>query len=213
MTQITTTSLSLKNTIADDTIAAIGNAGKLQIRTSGGSSLLCEFTLGTPFGTKNTGTGVITGSGTPILATASGTGTAAIARYTTSGGTTVIETNIGLGAINFTANASTDTITAPYANYSNGDFVEFAGTSLPSGITAGTKYQVGDIADVGLATCNFRLYKDCALIDITTAGSGTMTVNDKAGVELNVGSPTVPSLAVTTGQVISIGSITINPPL
>lgn len=213
MTQITTTSLSLKNTIADSIISAIGNAGKLQIRTSGGSTLLCEFTLATPFGTKNASTGVITGGGTPILATASGTGTAAVARYTTSGGTTVLETNIGLGSIPFTVNTSTDVVTAPYANYANGDFVTFTGASLPAGITASTQYEIGDIADVGLITCNFKLYRNRALVDITTSGSGTITVNDNAGVQLNVGSPTVPSLAVSTGQVISIGSITINPPL
>lgn len=213
MTQLTTTSLALKNTIADSIISVIGNAGKLQIRTPGGSSLLCEFTLGTPFGTKDSGTGIITGGSTPILATASGTGTAAVARYTDSAGTTVLETNVGLGAINFTVNTSTDTVTAPYANYSNGDFVTFTGSSLPAGITAATQYEVGDIADVGLVTCNFRLYRNRALVDITTAGSGTMTVNDNAGVQLNVGLPTVPSLAVTAGQFISIGSIVINPPL
>jgi len=213
MTQLTTTSLALKNTIADSIISAIGNAGKLQIRTSGGASLLCEFTLATPFGTKNASTGVITGGGTPILATASGTGAAAVARYTDSGGTTVLETNVGLGGISFTVNTTTDIVTAPYANYSNGDFVTFTGTSLPTGITAGVQYEIGDILDVGLATCNFRLYRNRVAVDISTAGSGTITVNDNAGVQLNVGSPTVPSLAVSTGQVISIGSITINPPL
>lgn len=213
MTQLTTTSLALKNTIADSIISTIGNAGKLQIRTSGGSALLCEFTLGTPFGTKNSSTGVITGGGTPILATTSGTGTAAVARYTDSGGTTVLETNVGLGAINFTVNTGTDVVTAPYANYSNSDFVTFTGASLPAGITAATQYEVGDIADIGLVTCNFRLYRNRALVDITTAGSGTMTVNDNTGVQLNVGTPVLPSLAITTGQVISIGSIVINPPL
>lgn len=212
MTQLTTISTALKNVYADGTIATIGNAGKLQIRTSGGTTLLCEFTLGTPLGTKDAGTGIITGSGTPLLATASGTGTAAVARYTTSGGTTVIETNVGLGAINFTVNPSTDTVTAPYANYSNGDFVVFTGATLPGGITAATQYEVGDIADVGLVSCSFRLYRNRALVDITSTGSGTMTVNDNAGLQLNTGSPTVPSLVVTTGQVISIGSITINPP-
>jgi len=213
MTQLTTTSLTLKNTIADSIISAIGNAGRLQIRTSGGSALLCEFTLGTPFGTKDSGTGIITGSGTPILATASGTGTAVVARYTTSGGTTVLETNIGLGAIPFTVNTSTDIVTAPYANYSNGDFVTFSGAGLPTGITAGLQYEVGDLTDGGLATCNFKLYRNRAVVDITSSGSGTITVNDNAGVQLNVGSPTIPSLAVSTGQVISIGSIVINPPL
>lgn len=213
MTQVTTTSLALKNSIADSIISSIGNAGKLQIRTSGGSTLLCEFTLATPFGTKNASTGVITGGGTPILATASGTGTAAVARYTNSAGDLVLETNVGLGAISFTVNTTTDVVTAPYANYSNGDFVTFTGTSLSTGISAGVQYEVGDILDVGLATCNFRLYRNRAAVDISTTGSGTMTVNDNAGVQLNVGSPSIPSLALSNGQVISIGSITINPPL
>lgn len=209
MTLIISTSLPLKLDLADAVIAKIGNAGKLQLRTSGGTTLLCEFTLGTPFGTKDNGTGVITGSGTPITQTAVGTGTAAIARYCNSAGTTVIETNVGLSDLNITVDTGTDVITAPYHNYPNGEIVTFAGASLPSPLVAGTPYEVGDVANSGLANASFKVYKDRAVVNLTTAGSGTMTVSSNPGVKLNTGTSAIPSLVVTSGQVIAIASISI----
>ncbi len=209
MTLIISTSLPLKLDLADAVIAKIGNAGKLQLRTSGGTTLLCEFTLGTPFGTKDPGTGIITGSGTPITQTTIATGTAAIARYCNSAGTTVIETNVGLTDLNFTVDTGTDVITAPYHNYPNGEIVTFAGASLPSPLVAGTFYEVGDVANSGLANANFKVYKDRAAVNLTTAGSGTITVSNNPGVKLNTGTSSIPSLVVTSGQVIAIASITI----
>lgn len=209
MTLIVTTSLALKTDFANAVVSRIGNAGKLQLRTSGGTTLLCEFTLSTPFGTVDGGTAKITGGGTPISATASATGDAAVARYLTSGGTQVIETNVGLTDRPITVDTGTDVITAPYHNYPNGELVTFTGASLPAPLVANTYYEVGDVANTGTGTASFKVYKDRAVVNITTAGSGTMTVSNNAGVKINTGSAALPSLTITSGDVIAIASYTI----
>lgn len=209
MTLLVTTSLALKTRYANATIAEIGSAGKLQVRTTGGTTLLCEFTLGATFGTVDGGTALITGSGTPISGTAIATGNAAVARYTTSAGTMVIETNVGLTDRPITVDTGTDVITAPYHNYPNGELVTFAGASLPAPLVAGTYYEVGDIANAGTGTASFKVYKDRAVVNLTTAGSGTMTVSNNAGVKINTGTAALPSLTITSGDAIAITSYTI----
>ena len=209
MTLFTAASLALKTRFANAFIAEVGSAGKLQIRTTGGTTLLCEFTLGATFGTVDAGTALITGSGTPISAVAVATGDAAVARYTTSGGTTVLEVNVGLTDRPITVDTATDIITAPYHNYANGELVTFTGASLPSPLTASTYYEVGDVANAGTGTASFKVYKDRAVVNLTTAGSGTMTVSNNAGVKINTGTAALPSLTITSGDVIAIASYTI----
>jgi hypothetical protein len=160
-------------------------------------------------------TGVITSNNgaSPFIGSADATGTAAEATYTTSGGTVVYTTNVGLQPVNFTVDTGTDIITAPYTNFANGDRVKFidGAAALPSPLVAGTEYEVGDVADSTLVTANFKVYLNRAVVNITTAGAQFQRVTTFAGVQINTGTPTIPSLTITSGQLLAIIFVSITP--
>ncbi len=156
-------------------------------------------------------TGVITSNNGSNLFTSVGaaTGDAADATYTKADGTVLYTTNVGLQPINFTVDTATDIITAPYHNFVNGNIVKFAGSALPAPLVAGTDYEVGDVTNVGLVNAAFKVYKDRTVVNITTAGTPPQTVTTGAGVQINTGTPTIPSLTITNGTVLAIASISI----
>ena len=156
-------------------------------------------------------TGVITSNNGAALFTASGVaaGDAAAATYTKADGTVLYTTNVGLQAISFTVDTTTEIITAPYHNYPNGERVKFVGSALPSPLVAGTEYEVGDVTGVGTVAAAFRVYKDRAVVNITSTGTAPMTATSFAGVQLNTGSPTVPSLTIAVGTIAAISSVSI----
>lgn len=82
---------ALKNTRLDAVTAAIdvGTAGKLEIGTAGMAAVLATFTLNDP-AAAGAASGVLTLSGMPKNAVASGTGTAAAARIRTSADADVV---------------------------------------------------------------------------------------------------------------------------
>ena len=156
-------------------------------------------------------TGVITSNnGSTLFSTAGvAAGDAAAATYTKADGTVLYTTNVGLQAINFTVDTTTEIITAPYHNYQNGEKVKFVGSALPAPLVAGTEYEVGDVTSIGTITAAFRAYKDRAVVNITTAGTTPMNVTSFAGVQLNTGSPTTPSLTIAVGTIAAIASVSI----
>lgn len=92
---------SLRNTRADAITSAIGNAGLLRIYdgtrpATGGAAttLLAELTTGTPFAASASG-GVLTANSITQDSSANATGTATWFRNTTSGGTAIIDGNVG----------------------------------------------------------------------------------------------------------------------
>jgi hypothetical protein len=65
-----------------------------------------------------------------------------------------------------------DTVTVNTGTFENGMSIIFSGGSLPTGITAGTIYWVGNVA----SGVTFKLYTDqilSTLVDITASGTGT----------------------------------------
>lgn len=79
------------------------------------------------------------------------------------------------GDVTVTFTASTDIVNATAHPFSNSDPVQFetaaAGSSLPTGVTAGVVYYViNDTAN----TFQFSLVKNGAAVDFTTSGSGTL---------------------------------------
>jgi hypothetical protein len=158
-------------------------------------------------------TGVITSNNgaNPFVSTAVGAGTAAEATYTKADGTVIYTTNVGLQPISFAVDTATEIITAPYHNFANGDKVKFIGAALPSPLVINTEYEVGDVTNVGLVNAAFKVYKDRAVVNITTAGTAPQTVTTFAGVQINTGTSVIPSLVITSGQVLAIASISITP--
>lgn len=158
-------------------------------------------------------TGVITSNNGSTFFTTTGvaTGIAATATYTKSDGTVLYTTNVGLQPINFTVDTATDIITAPYHNFVNGDKVKFIGSALPAPLVAGTEYEVGDVTNVGLVNATFKVYIDRAVVNITTAGTAPQTVTTFAGVQINTGTPTIPSLTITSGTLLAVPSVSITP--
>jgi hypothetical protein len=79
----------------------------------------------------------------------------------------------------FTVNTGTDVITATGHTYVNGQRVRVSqsGGALPSPLVADTDYYVRDVAT---DTLKIALTSGGAAIDITTAGSGTLTITDVA---------------------------------
>lgn len=156
-------------------------------------------------------TGVITSNNGSNLFTAAGVaaGTAAVATYTKADGTVIYTTNVGLQPINFTVDIATDIITAPYHNFVNGEKVKFVGATLAAPLVAGTEYEVGDVLNVGTATASFKVYLNRAVVNLTTAGTAPQTVTSFAGVQLNTGSPTIPSLEIANGTILAIASVSI----
>ncbi len=79
----------------------------------------------------------------------------------------------------FTVNTGTDVVTATGHTYINGQRVRVSqsGGALPSPLVAATDYYVRDVAT---DTFKLALTSGGAAIDITTAGSGTLTVTDVA---------------------------------
>ena len=153
-------------------------------------------------------TGVITSSSV-FAASGSATGDAAAATYTKADGTVLYTTNVGLQPISFTADITTGIITAPYHNYPNGERVKFVGAALPAPLIADTEYEIGNVTGVGTASAAFKIYKDRAVVNITTVGTAPMTVTNFAGVQINTGTPTIPSLTITTGVIVAIASVSI----
>ena len=80
---------AVKNARLDAVATQIGNAGKLEIGTTGMASVLATFTLNSPAAGAATG-GVLTFSGFPKTVAASATGTAAAARVRKSDNTDCI---------------------------------------------------------------------------------------------------------------------------
>lgn len=94
-------STALRNARLDEISTAIGNAGLLRIYdgarpATGGAAttLLAELTCGTPFAPAASG-GVLTANAITDDASANATGTATWARLTTSGGTFVVDMDVG----------------------------------------------------------------------------------------------------------------------
>lgn len=94
-------SLALRTARADEITAAVGNAGLWRIYdgsrpATGGSAttLLAELTCGSPFAAGATN-GVLTIGNVTADSSANATGTATWARIVTSGGTAVIDMNVG----------------------------------------------------------------------------------------------------------------------
>lgn len=92
---------SLRNTRADAITTAVGNAGLWRIYdgsrpATGGAAttLLAELTCGTPFAAGASG-GVLTLNAITQDSSANATGTASWARIATSGGTAIIDMNVG----------------------------------------------------------------------------------------------------------------------
>jgi len=92
---------SLRNSRLDQITAAIGNAGLLRVYdgtrpATGGAAttLLSELTGGTPFAAGAAG-GVLTAGGITADASANATGTATWHRWATSGGTAIVDGNVG----------------------------------------------------------------------------------------------------------------------
>lgn len=92
---------TLRTTRADDITAAVGNAGLWRIYdgtrpATGGAAttLLAELTCGTPFA-AGAAAGVLTIGNVTADASANATGTATWARIATSGGTAIIDMNVG----------------------------------------------------------------------------------------------------------------------
>jgi hypothetical protein len=86
---VTTLATTLRNARADQITSAVGNAGLLRIYTAGYASLLSENVMGTPMAPA-AAAGVLTLNAISS-ATASATGTAAIARLLTSAGVMKVE--------------------------------------------------------------------------------------------------------------------------
>lgn len=80
---------AVKNARLDAVATQIGNAGKLEIGTTGMAAILATFTLNSPAAGAATG-GVLTFSGFPKTVAASATGTAAAARVRKSDNTDII---------------------------------------------------------------------------------------------------------------------------
>ena len=102
-------STTLRNARADAITSAVGNAGKLRIYdgtkpAAGGTAttLLAEFTLGTPFDAAASSGGLT--PNLPADATASATGTATWFRIVTSGGTFVIDGTVGQEVVKLAPN-------------------------------------------------------------------------------------------------------------
>ena len=105
-------STTLKNAQLDAITTAVGNAGKLRIYDGtkpafGGAAttLLAEFTLGTPFA-ASASSGVLSPT-TPSAVNASAAGTATWYRVVTSGGTTVIDGDASASAGDMQLNTTT----------------------------------------------------------------------------------------------------------
>lgn len=80
---------AVKNARLDAVATQIGNAGKLQIGTTGMATVLATFTLNSPAAAAAS-SGVLTLSGFPKTVAASATGTAAAARVRTSADVDII---------------------------------------------------------------------------------------------------------------------------
>jgi hypothetical protein len=158
-------------------------------------------------------TGVITSNNgsNPFNTTGAAAGTAVQATYNKADGTVLYTTNVGLQPISFTVDATTDIITSPYHNFVNGDRVKFIGASLAAPLVAGTEYEVGDVTNVGLVNATFKVYKDHAVVNLTTAGTAPQTVSTFAGVQINTGSPTIPSLDISSSIIFGLSSVSITP--
>jgi hypothetical protein len=105
--------------VRDDIDSGAG-AGLLRIFTAGYATLLAEFTCNDPCG--SVASGVLSFSGLTKTAVAGNTGTAAVARFVNSTGTTIVDgLTVGI--------SGTDIIISPSTTITSGQTVEWtAGT-------------------------------------------------------------------------------------
>jgi hypothetical protein len=106
-----------------DAIDAGSGPGTLEICTTGYTTVLSTITLSDPCGTISGG--VLTFSGTPISATASANGTAALARFKDSTGTVVAD---GL-----TVGTSGQNVTVSTTTFTSGQNVDMTSATLTHG--------------------------------------------------------------------------------
>lgn len=110
---------TLRNSRLDQITSAIGNAGLLRIYdgtrpSTGGTAttLLAELTGGTPFA-PSAASGVLTANSITADASANATGVATWHRWTTSGGTAVIDGNCGTSGSDLNLTTTSINITQP----------------------------------------------------------------------------------------------------
>lgn len=110
---------TLRNSMLDQITSAIGNAGLLRIYdgtrpSTGGSAttLLAELTGGTPWASSASG-GQVTANSITADASANAGGSATWFRWTTSGGTAVMDGNVGISGSDLNLTTTTITITQP----------------------------------------------------------------------------------------------------
>ena len=110
---------TLRNSMLDQITSAIGNAGLLRIYdgtrpATGGAAttLLAELTGGTPWAAA-AGSGQVTANSITADASANASGTATWHRWTTSGGTAVLDGSVGTSGSDLNLTTTTIVITQP----------------------------------------------------------------------------------------------------
>lgn len=111
-------------TAVRDAIDAGSGPGTLEIGTAGMAAVLVTFTLNDPSATISGD--VLTLSGLPKSATASGTGTAAAARFRDSTGTNVV-TGLTVGT------SAADVIISPTTSITSGQTVDLTAATITHG--------------------------------------------------------------------------------
>ena len=122
-----TKNTALRNKMAQD-FGALWNNGTLVIKTSGGTTTLATFTLGsTAFGAPSTGK--IAANGVPISATGANNGTAAVAELVSNTGTYMItDLTVGTSAANVIID-NTSIVSGQTVNLTKLEWTESAGTA------------------------------------------------------------------------------------
>jgi hypothetical protein len=112
---------TLRNSRLDQITSAIGNAGLLRIYdgtrpSTGGAAttLLAELTGGSPWA-ASAASGVVTANAITTDASANASSTATWHRWTTSGGTAVIDGNVGTSSSDLNLTTTAIVITQPVA--------------------------------------------------------------------------------------------------
>lgn len=120
----------------------------------------------------------VVGGAANVNTSSTGSGTATVPFAATTNGSstvTIFDTGLGVQSVTFT-NASPTVVTAAVTPTANTEVV-FAGSSLPSGITAGTYYYVVPLTDT---TFNLSTtFNGAANVNTTSTGSGTIYTADQ----------------------------------
>lgn len=101
--------------------------------------------------------------------------TAKVYGETAAGGSWIAETTTGITANptqNFTASASENRLTANGHKLREGQQIVLAGDSLPGGLAAATRYFVRNVTPNDFQV---SLRPNSSIVDVSSAGSGTMT--------------------------------------